>query len=145
MCGASVISSHKMVAPRVCLVRSYIRIIHYRYTCSTCSRFILVLLIFGIRQYSVVLCTVLISSHPVFRTHTFTHTHTHTWTIVLLFMTTENTAYIISTIFVATPLFMYEMLLGQFLRLQAANAWIYIKPRWQGLAIAQFVMLLIGT
>ena len=55
-------------------------------------------------------------------------------------MTTENTAYIISTIFVATPLFMYEMLLGQFLRLQA-----YIKPRWQGLAIAQFVMLLIGT
>ncbi|OEU14466.1 SNF-domain-containing protein [Fragilariopsis cylindrus CCMP1102] len=53
-------------------------------------------------------------------------------------------AYIICTIFVATPLFMYEMILGQYLRLHAANAWQYIKPRYQGLAISQFVMLLIA-
>lgn len=58
---------------------------------------------------------------------------------------TTTTAYIICTIFVATPLFMYEMILGQYLRLHAANAWQYIKPRYQGLAISQFVMLLIGT
>ena len=58
---------------------------------------------------------------------------------------TPTTAYIICTIFVATPLFMYEMILGQYLRLHAANAWQYIKPRYQGLAISQFVMLLIGT
>ena len=82
----------------------------------------------------------LISSHLIFLTLTYT------LLIIKILNTKLNiTAYIISTIFVATPLFMYEMLLGQFLRLHAANAWVYIKPRWQGLAISQFVMLLIGT
>ena len=65
--------------------------------------------------------------------------------LLLYLSPTPTTAYIICTIFVATPLFMYEMILGQYLRLHAANAWQYIKPRYQGLAISQFVMLLIGT
>jgi hypothetical protein len=64
---------------------------------------------------------------------------------VYILSPTTTTAYIICTIFVATPLFMYEMIIGQYLRLHAANAWQYIKPRYQGLAISQFVMLLIGT
>ena len=50
MCGDFATSSHKMADPRVCLVRSYIRLIRSRYTCSTCSRSIfLLLLIFSIR------------------------------------------------------------------------------------------------
>ena len=50
-------------------------------------------------------------------------------------------AYIVCFIFVATPLFMYEMIIGQFLRLHALNAWKFIHPRWQGLAYAQCFML----
>jgi len=52
-------------------------------------------------------------------------------------------AYIVCTIFVGTPLFMYEMIVGQYLRLHAYNAWTFIKPRWEGLAVSQFVMLLL--
>jgi len=52
-------------------------------------------------------------------------------------------AYILCTIFVATPLFMYELIIGQFLRLHSTAAWAFIKPRWQGLAISQFVMIVI--
>ena len=52
-------------------------------------------------------------------------------------------AYIVCTIFVGTPLFMYEMIVGQYLRLHAYNAWTFIKPRWEGLAMSQFVMVLL--
>lgn len=38
---------------------------------------------------------------------------------------------------------MYELIIGQFLRLHSTAAWAFIKPRWQGLAISQFVMIVI--
>jgi len=52
-------------------------------------------------------------------------------------------AYIICTIFVGTPLFLYEMILGQYLRKSFAAAWTAIKPRWKGLALSQFVMVIV--
>jgi len=52
-------------------------------------------------------------------------------------------AYIVCMIVVGTPLFMYEMILGQYLQLHAYNAWNFIHPRWKGLALNQFVMLLL--
>lgn len=52
-------------------------------------------------------------------------------------------AYIICTIFVGTPLLLYEMILGQYLRSSFAVAWTAIKPRWEGLALSQFVMVAI--
>ena len=54
-------------------------------------------------------------------------------------------AYIICTIFVGTPLFLYEMILGQYLQSSFALAWTSIKPRWEGLALSQFVMVVVGT
>ena len=51
-------------------------------------------------------------------------------------------AYVVCTVFVATPLFLHEMILGQYLRLPAVSAWAYIRPRYGGLALSQLFMLL---
>ncbi len=52
-------------------------------------------------------------------------------------------AYMICFIFIATPLFMYEMLIGQYLALSALPAWVAIRPRWIGLGLSQFLMTFI--
>ena len=52
-------------------------------------------------------------------------------------------AYMISFVFIATPLFMYEMILGQFVRLSALPAWKFVHPRWAGLGYSQFLMTFI--
>mmetsp|Transcript_1166 Transcript_1166/g.3218 ORF Transcript_1166/g.3218 Transcript_1166/m.3218 type:complete len:505 (-) Transcript_1166:455-1969(-) len=46
-------------------------------------------------------------------------------------------------VFIATPLFMYEMIIGQYLALSALPAWVAIRPRWIGLGLSQFLMTFI--
>ncbi|KAL3798680.1 hypothetical protein HJC23_004431 [Cyclotella cryptica] len=52
-------------------------------------------------------------------------------------------AYLICAIFVAWPLFMYELILGQYLRLDFIKIWEAIRPRWLSFAWAQFLLLFI--
>ncbi|QDZ24692.1 sodium/chloride symporter [Chloropicon primus] len=52
-------------------------------------------------------------------------------------------AYLVSFLFIATPLFLYEMVLGQYTRLSALPAWVYVRPRWIGLGCSQFLLCFI--
>ena len=52
-------------------------------------------------------------------------------------------AYMLSFVFIATPLFLYEMILGQYTRLSSLPAWIQVRPRWTGLGISQFLLCFI--
>ena len=52
-------------------------------------------------------------------------------------------AYMLSFVFIATPLFLFEMVLGQWLRVSALPAWIQVRPRWAGLGYSQFLLCFI--
>jgi len=52
-------------------------------------------------------------------------------------------AYLICGIFVAWPLFTFELILGQYLRKSFIRSWETIRPRWLSLGWAQFLMLFI--
>ena len=53
-------------------------------------------------------------------------------------------AYLICAVFVAWPLFLYELIIGQYLRLTFVKAWEKIRPRWLSFAWAQFLLLFIA-
>ncbi|CAE6969531.1 SLC6A5 [Symbiodinium natans] len=53
-------------------------------------------------------------------------------------------AYLTCAILVAWPLFIYEMILGQYLRKTFVETWIHIRPRWASFAWAQFLLLFIA-
>jgi len=53
-------------------------------------------------------------------------------------------AYMICAIFVAWPLFIYELILGQHTRLTFMKTWEYIHPRWLSFGWAQFLLLFIA-
>jgi len=53
-------------------------------------------------------------------------------------------AYLICAVFVAVPLFLYEMILGQYVRLSFVPTWRFIRPRWLSFGIAQFYLLFIA-
>ena len=52
-------------------------------------------------------------------------------------------AYIVCALLVALPLYMYEMILGQYTRLSSIPCFEAIRPRWKSLGIAIFAMLFI--
>ncbi|CAE7700573.1 Slc6a5 [Symbiodinium pilosum] len=53
-------------------------------------------------------------------------------------------AYLICAVLVAWPLFIYEMILGQYLRKTFVATWTHIRPRWASFACAQFLLLFIA-
>eukprot|EP00578_Thalassiosira_sp_NH16_P030313 CAMPEP_0181078506 /NCGR_PEP_ID=MMETSP1071-20121207/1523_1 /TAXON_ID=35127 /ORGANISM="Thalassiosira sp., Strain NH16" /LENGTH=621 /DNA_ID=CAMNT_0023159827 /DNA_START=28 /DNA_END=1893 /DNA_ORIENTATION=- len=53
-------------------------------------------------------------------------------------------AYLICAVCVAWPLFIYELILGQYLRLTFVRAWEAIRPRWLSFGWAQFLLLFIA-
>ena len=53
-------------------------------------------------------------------------------------------AYLICAVFVAWPLFIYELILGQYLRLTFVKAWEMVRPRWLSFGWAQFLLLFIA-
>jgi SNF family Na+-dependent transporter len=52
-------------------------------------------------------------------------------------------AYIICNVLVASPLFLYEMIVGQHTRLSTIRCYQMIRPRWHGLGIATSFLLFI--
>ncbi|KAL7454735.1 hypothetical protein ACHAWC_006343 [Mediolabrus comicus] len=52
-------------------------------------------------------------------------------------------AYIICAIFVAWPMFTYELILGQHLRKSFIKAWNTVRPRWRGFGFAQLMLIFI--
>jgi len=52
-------------------------------------------------------------------------------------------AYMVCAFLVSWPLFLYEMILGQFSRLSANATYKAIHPRWESLGIAQFLLCFI--
>lgn len=52
-------------------------------------------------------------------------------------------AYIVSAALVACPLFLYEMIIGQHIRLSTIRCYDKIRPRWKGLGIATGLILFI--
>ena len=52
-------------------------------------------------------------------------------------------AYVLCAIFVAVPLFLYEMLVGQHVRVSTIRCYTTIRPRWKSLGIASSIMSLI--
>jgi NSS family neurotransmitter:Na+ symporter len=52
-------------------------------------------------------------------------------------------AYLICAVFVAWPLFIWELILGQYLRRTFIDAWEAIRPRWLSFGWAQFLLLFI--
>lgn len=50
-------------------------------------------------------------------------------------------AYVVSGVFVAGPIFFYEMLLGQHTRENFLNSWTKIRPRWTSFGAAQLLLL----
>jgi NSS family neurotransmitter:Na+ symporter len=52
-------------------------------------------------------------------------------------------AYLVCAVFVAVPLFLYEMVVGQYTRLSAMRCYRMIRPRWTSLGIASGCMLFI--
>ena len=50
-------------------------------------------------------------------------------------------AYVVCAILVAVPLFLYEMIVGQYIRLSTIHCYEKIRPRWQSLGIASGCML----
>lgn len=52
-------------------------------------------------------------------------------------------AYLICAVFVAWPLFIYELIVGQYLRLTFVKTWEAIRPRWLSFGWAQFLLLFI--
>lgn len=52
-------------------------------------------------------------------------------------------AYLICAVFVAWPLFIYELILGQYMRQTFVKTWGSIKPRWISFGWAQFLLLFI--
>ena len=47
-------------------------------------------------------------------------------------------AYLICAVLVAWPLFLFELILGQYLRLTFVKTWEAIRPRWLSFGWAQF-------
>ncbi|CAE7573368.1 DAT, partial [Symbiodinium microadriaticum] len=52
-------------------------------------------------------------------------------------------AYVVCAVLVAWPLFIYEMILGQYVRKTFVETWAFIRPRWLSFGWAQFLMLFI--
>ena len=52
-------------------------------------------------------------------------------------------AYILCAVFVAVPIFLYEMIVGQHVRVSTIRCYTQIRPRWYSLAIASSLMSLI--
>ncbi|KAL3939843.1 MAG: hypothetical protein SGBAC_005501, partial [Bacillariaceae sp.] len=52
-------------------------------------------------------------------------------------------AYIVSAVLVACPLFLYEMIMGQYIKLSTIRCYDKVRPRWKGLGIASGLMLFI--
>lgn len=52
-------------------------------------------------------------------------------------------AYLVCAVFVAWPLFLYELILGQYMRLTFIKTWEAIRPRWLSFGWAQFLLLFI--
>lgn len=52
-------------------------------------------------------------------------------------------AYCVCAVLVACPLFMYEMIVGQYIKLSTIRCYEKIRPRWRGLGIASGFMLFI--
>lgn len=50
----------------------------------------------------------------------------------------------ICAIFVAWPLFTFELVLGQYMRLTFVETWKAVRPRWLSYGWAQFVMLFVA-
>jgi SNF family Na+-dependent transporter len=53
-------------------------------------------------------------------------------------------AYLICAVFVAWPLFTFELILGQYLRKTFIKTWETIRPRWLSFGFAQFLLLFIA-
>ena len=53
-------------------------------------------------------------------------------------------AYLICAVLVAWPLFLFELILGQYLRLTFVKTWEAIRPRWLSFGWAQFLLLFIA-
>ena len=53
-------------------------------------------------------------------------------------------AYLICAVFVAWPLFTFELILGQYLRKTFIKTWETIRPRWLSFGWAQFLLLFIA-
>lgn len=53
-------------------------------------------------------------------------------------------AYLICAVLVAWPLFLFELILGQYLRLTFIKTWEAIRPRWLSFGWAQFLLLFIA-
>ena len=53
-------------------------------------------------------------------------------------------AYLTCAVFVAWPLFIWELILGQYLRRTFIDAWQAIRPRWLSFGWAQFLLLFIA-
>ena len=53
-------------------------------------------------------------------------------------------AYVVCAVLVAWPLFIYEMILGQYVRKTFVETWAFIRPRWHSFAWAQFLLLFIA-
>eukprot|EP00980_Cylindrotheca_fusiformis_P007370 scaffold1525_cov142-Cylindrotheca_fusiformis.AAC.170 len=52
-------------------------------------------------------------------------------------------AYIVCAILVACPLFLYEMIMGQHVRLSTIRCYNTVRPRWKGLGMASGLMLFV--
>ena len=53
-------------------------------------------------------------------------------------------AYVTCAVFIARPLFLYKLIIGQYMRLTFVRTWEAIRPRWLSFGRAQFLLLFIA-